>query len=237
MRVMLDNGVTEMRILMIEDDDKLCDAVCFQLERKGFTVDVCHDGDDGLRWIRERVHDLILLDRMLPIMDGITVLKKARAEGISTPVLLITALGDVFQRVEGLDAGADDYLVKPFAMEELLARIRAMSRRPHQWEGAKPLEFGDISYEGTEKCLHGVKGDCSLSKREGDLLEMLLKNPNQTLPRTVLLSRVWGPDAGVEEGNLDNYIHFLRRRLKAAGSTLQIKTVRGVGYRLEDADV
>lgn len=226
-----------MRILMIEDDEKLCESVSYALTKAGFTVDVCHEGDDGLRWIRERAHDLILLDRMLPVLDGVTVLQKARSDGISTPVLLLTALGGVQQRVEGLDAGADDYLVKPFAIEELLARIRAMNRRPRQWESIPALCVGDVAFDATESTLHCGENSCSLSKRESELLEALLKNSAQTMPRAVLLARVWGPDAGVEEGNLDNYIHFLRRRLKSVGSALQIKTVRSVGYRLEGFDV
>lgn len=225
-----------MRVLLVEDDEALCEAVRFALERDGMTVDACNDGDDGLRWMNERAHDLVLLDRMLPVMDGVTVLQKARAAGVATPVLMLTALGGVHQRVEGLDAGADDYLVKPFAVEELLARIRAMNRRPRQWEDSPALTFGDICFDITKKTLCGAHTECSLSKREADLLEILLKNPAQTLPRGVLLSRVWGPDAGVEDGNLDNYIHFLRRRLKTVGSGLQIKTVRGVGYRLEEAE-
>ena len=226
-----------MRILMIEDDEALCEAVSYRLEREGFGVDVCHDGDDGLRWMRQQAHDLVLLDRMLPVMDGLEVLRRARGEGLETPVLMMTALGEVGQRVEGLDCGADDYLVKPFALEELLARIRAMGRRPRKWEAADGLKVGDVAFGGAKKSLEGAAGRCGLSRREADLLEVLLKNPGQTLPRGLLLSRVWGPDAGVEEGNLDNYIHFLRRRLRSVGSSLSIQTVLGVGYRLEVPDV
>lgn len=225
-----------MRILMVEDDRKLCEAVCYQLEREGFTVDVCSDGDDGLRWIRQQAHDLVILDRMLPTMSGTTVLSRMRADGIATPVLIVTALDTVANRVEGLEAGADDYLVKPFAMEELIARIRAMGRRPRGWESAARLRLGRVAFDPAQRILSGPAGDCSLSHREGDLMEALLRNPGQTLPRSVLLSRVWGPDAPVEEGNLDNYVYFLRRRLNQVGGGLEVKTVRGVGYRLEQAD-
>lgn len=226
-----------MRILLIEDDEKLCEAVSFALTADGYTVDACREGDDGLRWMRERAHDLVLLDRMLPKLDGVSLLKKARAEGIGTPVLLVTALGGVGERVEGLDAGADDYLVNPFAIEELRARVRAMCRRPRGWEQSGTLSYAGVDFDPMQKLLRGREGECSLSKRESDLLETFFKNPGQTLPRGVLLARVWGPDAGVEEGNLDNYIHFLRRRLRSVGSGLQIATVRGVGYRLEEDDV
>lgn len=222
-----------MRILMVEDDPGLCEAVSFQLEQKGVTVDVCHDGEDGLHWARQQAYDLILLDRMLPGLDGLSVLRSLRQEGIVTPVVLVTALGEVSQRVEGLDAGADDYLVKPFAAEELMARIRAMSRRPRQWESSQIIRLGDVVFDREQKTLEKEGQSCTLSRRESELMEMLLKNPGQILPRGLLLSRVWGPEAEVEEGNLDNYIHFLRRRLRSVGSALEIRTVRGVGYQLE----
>lgn len=222
-----------MRILLIEDDARLCEAVAYQLEREGYEVDVCHDGESGLRWSLQQAHEIILLDRMLPELDGISALQRMRKAGITAPVLLMTALGSVTQRVEGLDAGADDYIIKPFAAEELLARIRAMCRRPRQWEEITSLRVGDVSYDPAGKTLSGQDGTCSLSKRESELLETLLRNIGQILPRLVLLSRVWGPDAPVEEGNLDNYIYFLRRRLRSVGSVLEIKTVRGVGYQLE----
>lgn len=226
-----------MRILMVEDDEKLCEAVAYQLEKEGFLVDVCNDGEDGLHWIRQQAHELILLDRMLPSLSGTSVLKKMRAEKITIPVLLLTALGSVENRVEGLDAGADDYLVKPFAMEELLARVRAMCRRPRQWESTSELCCGDIQLHPNEKILVSKKSSATLSRRELDLMEVLMKNIGQTLPRQVLLAKVWGPDAPVEDGNLDNYIYFLRRRLKEVGSQLSIKTVRGIGYLLEQKDV
>lgn len=223
-----------MRILLVEDDEKLCEAVTFALQREGHTVDACHEGDDGLRWMRQNAHDLVLLDRMLPVLDGVALLKKARNEGISTPVLLVTALGGVNERVEGLDAGADDYLIKPFAIEELLARVRAMQRRPRQWESSQEINRGDVVFSPADNTLQSQGNCCHLSKREGTLMEFLLSNPGQTLPRDVLLARVWGPDAEVEDGNLDCYISFLRRRLRSIGSALQISTVRGVGYRLEE---
>lgn len=222
-----------MRILMVEDDPGLCEAVSFQLEQKGVTVDVCHDGEDGLHWARQQAYDLILLDRMLPGLDGLSVLRSLRQEGIVTPVVLVTALGEISQRVEGLDAGADDYLVKPFAAEELMARIRAMCRRPRQWESSQIIRLGDVVFDREQKTLEKEGQSCTLSRRESELMEMLLKNPGQILPRGLLLSRVWGPEAEVEEGNLDNYIHFLRRRLRSVGSALEIRTVRGVGYQLE----
>jgi len=223
-----------MRILLVEDDRNLSDSLAFQLEKEGFTVDTCFDGDDGLHWTEQQIHDLILLDRMLPGTDGIQVLEKMRQEHISTPVILITALGGLNDKIEGLDSGADDYIVKPFAFEELMARIRCINRRPKQWDGNKSLAFGDITFYDANKQLAKEKMSCTLSKREADLMELFIRNPDQVLPREVILSRVWGSGADVEDGNLDNYIHFLRRRLKTVDSCLVIKTIRGIGYRLEN---
>lgn len=225
-----------MRILLVEDDKNLCDSLAFQLEKEGFTVDRCHDGDDALHWINQHAHDLVLLDRMLPGRNGLEVLKKIRAKGITVPVILITALGDLKDKIRGLDSGADDYIVKPFAFEELMARIRSINRRPVNWQAENSLSAGDITFDVYRKQLTNGTLSCSLSKREADLLEAFLRNPSQILPRDVLLSRVWGPDAEVEDGNLDNYIHFLRRRLKTVNSRLILKTVRGIGYTLEETN-
>lgn len=218
---------------MIEDDRNLCNVVGYQLQKEGFQIDFCYDGEESLWWIRQQVHDLILLDRMLPSLSGTQVLKQMRKEEIKTPVIFITALGTLDQKVEGLDLGADDYLVKPFAMKELLARIRAIVRRPATWSNNQILNIADIEFDGAKKTLKGEQGSCSLSKREAALLEILLKNQNQILPRNLLFSKVWGISAGVEEGNLDTYIYFLRNRLKTVGSKLEIKVVRSVGYCLQ----
>lgn len=223
-----------MRILLVEDDEKLCKLLAFQLEKEGYQVDCCENGGDAMYYILQNVHDIILLDRMLPEMDGLTILRKTREANINTPVILLTALGQLQDKIDGLDTGADDYLVKPFDFEELLARIRCIIRRPRKWEENQVLSLGDISLFTEKKILTGPNGQCNLSKRECNLLEVLLANANQTLPRMVLLSKVWGPDAEVEEGNLDNYIHFLRRRLKSVGSLLLLTTVRGVGYKLSE---
>ena len=175
-------------------------------------------------------YDLILLDRMLPTMNGLLVLQKARSKGISTPVIMITALGELYDRVEGLDCGADDYLVKPFAYEELSARIRSIGRRNHVYDDNNRFSYADITYDSRLRELTGPKGRIQLSGREGRLLEIFLQNPSMILQRLVLLSRVWGADAPVEESNLDTYIHFVRKRLQQVGSHATIETVRGIGY-------
>lgn len=223
-----------MNILMIEDDKELCEAVSFRLEQEGFSVTSCHDGEEGLYYMQESPFDLVILDRMLPHMNGIEVLKEARSRQIKTPVLMLTALGELNDRLTGLNGGADDYMVKPFAFEELLARIRCLLRRPAVYQDSvKSISLGDVSFVPETRTLSSREKTCTLSSREGELMEVFLRNPGQTLPRQLLLSRVWGLEADVEEGNLDNYIHFLRRRLKTVESTMQIRTVRGIGYQLE----
>lgn len=221
-----------MKIFMIEDDKELCNFIQFQLEKEGHSVTLCNHGSDSLYYLEEPVFDLIILDRMLPEIDGLTILKTIRKKGIATPVIMVTALSDIMDRIDGLDAGADDYLIKPFAPEELFARIRALARRPQKIEDSPLLSFGDIQVDVRKKNLLCGSNTVELSKKETDLLEFLIKNHGTILTREILLTRVWGADSFVEDGNLDNYIYFLRRRLKNAGSGIKIKTIRSVGYCL-----
>lgn len=223
-----------MRILLVEDDEQLNKNLVFGLEAQGFIVDTCFDGEEACFYGEQNIYDLILLDRMLPHMEGTEVLTFLRKKNITTPVILLTALGTLSDKVTGLDQGADDYLVKPFEFEELLARIRCISRRPHTLNTSEELTVSDIRWYNFEGRLLGPKGSCTLSKREAALMETFLRRKDQTLSRSMLLLKVWGPDSDIEEGNLDNYIHFIRRRLKGVGSRLQIKTIRGIGYCLQD---
>lgn len=224
-----------MRILLVEDDRELCAALAPALEGAGFAVDACYDGEDGLEILcrAQSVYDACLLDRMLPGLDGLSLLRRARARGVTTPVLMLTALGRVGDRVDGLDAGADDYLTKPFDNRELLARLRALTRRPTTGPGGRVYACGDLLLDLDELTLTGPKGAVVLSKRECDLLEALCRQPDHLQSRAVLLGRVWGHLAAVEEANLDSYIHFIRRRLRAVGSAVRVVTVRGSGYKLE----
>jgi DNA-binding response OmpR family regulator len=203
------------------------------LEKNGYQADVCGDGSTGWDYAKLGVHDALLLDRMLPEIDGVALLRRVREAGLATPVLMITALDGIGQRVEGLDAGADDYLVKPFAVEEMLARVRALLRRPKAWESTMTAEAFGLQLDEEKNLLRSKTQVCSLSKRETGLLSVFMRNAGQTMPRGLLLSKVWGPDAPVEDGNLDNYIYFLRKRLKAVDAGAKIATVHGVGYRLE----
>ena len=223
-----------MRILLAEDDKQLNSTLTYQLETEGFSVDSCLDGEEAYFYGEQNIYDVILLDRILPHMEGTDVLTSLRKKGITAPVILITALGTLSDKVTGLDLGADDYLVKPFAFEELLARIRCVTRRPHTLTDPDTLTVADVTWQGSEGILTGPSGSCTLSKREASLLEIFLRSPGQTFPRQTLLLKVWGPESNVEDGNLDNYIHFLRRRLQITGSRLQIKTVRGIGYSLQE---
>ncbi|MDR2908662.1 MAG: response regulator transcription factor [Oscillospiraceae bacterium] len=221
-----------MRILLVEDDLDLCEAMRVHLTREGCEVDCCHDGENASRWLTQQAHSLVILDRMLPGLDGVSVLKRLRDTGSGVPVLMVTALDGIGDRVSGLDAGADDYLVKPFAVEELLARVRSLGRRPVLWGADPGVTYGDLVLDSTRHRLGSAGKSLALSKREAQLLEILMKSPGTVLPRPVLFARVWGPDAPVEEANLDNYVHFLRKRLTELGSEVRIKTVRSVGYTL-----
>ena len=220
-----------MRILLIEDDLSLQRAILYRLTKEGMQAEAQADGLAGLEALRAGAYDLVLLDRMLPGLDGVSLLRRARAEGDATPVLMLTAMDGIEDRVTGLDAGADDYLLKPFAMEEMMARIRALSRRPPQWAPQNLVEAGELSLDTERWALRCGACEVPLSRREGQLMAFLLRNRGQVLPRAVLLDRVWA-DAMVEEGNLDIYIHFLRKRLRELGAHADIRTVRGVGYQL-----
>lgn len=222
-----------MRLLMIEDDIALSAATKISLERAGYQVDLSTNGTEGLELALTGAYDILLVDRMLPGLNGTAVISAIRLREMTTPVIILTALDGINDRVEGLDAGADDYLTKPFATQELLARLRALSRRPSGWQHGKTIDWHDLSLMPWANELHGPAGKCSLSKHEADLLETFLKAGGQTLPRSMLFARIWGAYADIEDGNLDRYVHFLRRRLKTVGSSVTLKTVYGVGYRLE----
>lgn len=221
-----------MRILMIEDDKELCRAVQAYLVANGVDADLCHDGEEGLYYLRQNIYDMCCLDRMLPGMDGLSLLKQARADGVATPVLMLTALSRIGDRVDGLEAGADDYLAKPFDMRELLARIRALARRPAP-VAREILPLGNAVLDPQQMTLAGPAGTEQLTKKECDLLEALARSAGSLVTRQVLLGRVWGADNFVEDTSLDSYVHFVRRRLSGVGADAKLVTVRGQGYRLE----
>ena len=213
-------GEIFMRVLLVEDDPKLNHSLKYQLEKENFIVDSCSDGEEALFYIDQNIHDVILLDRMLPLLDGTEILTLMRRKNNSTPVILITALGTLNDKITGLDLGADDY------------RIRCVTRRSPMIQGDDILSLGDLTLHIGESRLTGPAASCSLSKKENELFQSFFRNSGQILTREQLLARVWGLDAEIEDGNLDNYIHFLRRRLNTVGSTVTLRTVRGVGYRM-----
>ena len=223
-----------MHILIIEDDRELCDALQLQLLARNHTADCCYTGSDALYFVLNGAYDLILLDRMLPEVDGMTVLRSLRQNHIDTPVILTTALGTLDDRINGLDCGADDYLVKPYAIEELMARIRALARRPHSLSDRRCLAFLDIQLDPDTRVLSCNGKELQLSKRKSFLLEYFLRNPEKTLARDQIFSRVWGIDGTVESANLDTYVYFLRKHLRSLKSRVSITTVHGTGYRLEE---
>ncbi|MCR5020096.1 response regulator transcription factor [Ruminococcus sp.] len=222
-----------MRILIIEDDKKQCWLLQFRLEQEGYEADTCSDGGDAEFFLSQNAYDMVLLDRMLPHKDGITILREMRERGNHTPVIMLTALGELTDKITGLDCGADDYLVKPYEIDELLARIRCLLRRPSHVESLDSLCLCDVVYKTDENLLTGPADTCTLSQKEGELMQLFLRNPDQTLSRQTIQNRVWGIDYETLDGNLDNYIYFVRRRLKNIGSTLSIRTMRGVGYMLD----
>ncbi|BCN29722.1 response regulator transcription factor [Anaeromicropila herbilytica] len=229
-----------MRLLLIEDDKELCEAVEVHIKKESFELDICNNGEDSFYYLENTAYDVIILDRMLPGMDGIKILEKIREKGNMTPVIMVTAMNGINDRIDGLDSGADDYLVKPYAVEELLARIRALLRRPRKMENADCIEYSDLMFYTNTHVLANEKQNVSLSKKEGALLEFLLINKEKIITREQILSRVWGKDCFVEDGNIDNYIFFIRRRLKAISKKVVVTTIHGIGYRLEikgDRDV
>lgn len=224
-----------MRILIVEDNPSQLELLKLLLESEGFQVDGCSDGAEGLYALTSGSYDLAILDRLLPELDGVSLLREYRSQGGTAPVILLTALSAVGDRVAGLDAGADDYLAKPFAPEELLARIRALLRRPTALRN-DALVLADAVLYRQEGRLEGPKGSCHLSKREAALLLFFLSNPNQVFSREAILLRVWDTGSAVEERNIDNFVFLVRRRLNNVGSRVTIHTVRGFGYRMEVAD-
>lgn len=222
-----------MHILIIEDDRELCEALKLQLLARSHTADCCHTGSEALYHAMNGAYDLILLDRMLPEIDGLSILRSIRQNHIQVPVIMTTALDTISDRIDGLDCGADDYLVKPYAIEELMARIRALSRRPQGFTEQQDLSYLDIHFEPDGRILNCGAETRQLSKREALLLEFFLRNPEKTLAREQIFARVWGPGGTVEDGNLDTYIYFLRKHLRALGSRAMISTVHGLGYRME----
>ncbi len=221
-----------MKILVVEDEAGVAQFIEQGLIEAGYAVDVAHDGLDGLHYAQAAQYDVIVLDIMLPRMNGLELLFEIREKRIKTPVLLLTARDGVDDRVRGLDSGADDYLVKPFAFSELLARIRALLRRP-PLQADVVLRAGDLKMDLAKREVRRAEQLIELSPREFSLLELLLRHPNQVLSRTQIIERVWNSDFYCDTNVVDVYIGYLRRKIDQPFAPLLIQTVRGVGYKLD----
>ncbi|MBE9113072.1 response regulator transcription factor [Nodosilinea sp. LEGE 07298] len=222
-----------VRILLVEDEEKLAKFVQLELSYEGYEVSVAHDGLSGLMAARDQTPDLIILDWMMPGLTGVEVCRRLRQTGTATPVILLTAKDDVSDRVEGLDAGADDYVVKPFSIEELLARVRAHLRRTEP-QDAELLVFGDLSLDRRSREVRRGSRPIELTAKEFDLLEYLMTNPRQVLTRDRILEQVWGYDFMGDSNIIEVYVRYLRLKLEAEGESRLIQTMRGVGYVLRD---
>lgn len=225
-----------MRVLVVEDEVRLAGTLRDLLEMDGWAADVCHDGEAGLDNALSGIYDVVLLDVMLPKMDGFTVLRKLRQSGNAVPVLMLTARSEVHDRVEGLDSGADYYLTKPFEPRELLACVRALARRQPELRSGDVLSFGDLRLERSSFTLSCAERSVRLSRKEFDILEQLMLNRRQILTKETLLLKVWGYESDAEDNNVEVYISFLRKKLSHLRSQVKIKTIRMVGYCLEGGE-
>ena len=221
-----------MKILVIEDDRKTADGIRTILTKEGYQADIISDGLAGLESMLSGIYDLVLLDIALPKLNGLDILRNARHEGVATPVIILTARSESADKIGGLDSSADDYLTKPFDAGELLARIRARTRKPSE-EDDKTLSFGSIRLDQSTYKLYGREKSIKLSNKEYQLLEYLMMNSGRILSRDMLISRVWGPDSDAGDNNLEVYISFVRQKLKFVESEASIITTKGVGYSIE----
>ena len=221
-----------MRLLFAEDEKSLSKAVTAILKNNNYSVDTVFDGQEALDYLETENYDGVILDVMMPKVDGFTVLKKMRASGNKTAVLMLTAKSDIEYRVLGLDSGANDYLTKPFATQELLARIRAMTRSASTQSDSK-MTIGNITLDSVSYELIGPGGNFKLANKEYQMLEMLLKNPKKVISADLFMDRIWGFDSDSELNVVWVYISYLRKKMSSIQSNVQIKAKRGVGYYLE----
>ena len=227
-----------MRILLVEDEKRMAQALCELLRLEKYDVDHHNNGVDGLAAIESNIYDIVILDVMLPGMNGYEIAKKARSKGITTPILMLTAKSELDDKVKGLDSGADDYLTKPFMTKELLARLRALGRR-NQSTSDGILAYGDVALDTNTLTLSCASNGQSvrLSEKEYKILEYLIINSTQILTREQLAMKIWGFESDAEYNNVEVYVSFTRRKLGFVGAKTEIKAVRGVGYELRCGNV
>ncbi|MCF0112052.1 MAG: response regulator transcription factor [Erysipelotrichaceae bacterium] len=223
-----------MRILIVEDEYKLAELMEVRLKKENYSVDIVTNGEDGLYSALTGTYDLIVLDVMLPKKNGFEILSEIRKQQISSKVIMLTALGSLDHKLEGFSEGADDYLTKPFMMEELVARINARLRNTYRME-VNAIEYEDLKLDlrKTSVLCTTTKKEIEIMKKELQILEYFMRNPNQVLSKELLYDKVWGFDNDTISNNLEAYVSFVRKKLKAIGSTVTIRAVRGLGYKLE----
>jgi two-component system, OmpR family, response regulator MprA len=229
--------IRAMSILVVDDDQAVRDSLRRALALQGYDVELAGDGEEALFKLRANPHgaDLLVVDVLMPRLDGLELTRRLRSDGNELPILMLTARDQVADRVEGLEAGADDYLVKPFALEELVARVRALLRRLGPDDAAAKLTFADMELDtGTREVRRGDHA-LTLTRTEFALLELFMRNPRQVLTRSVIFDRVWGYDFGYGSNSLDVYISYLRKKTEVGGRPRLIHTVRGVGYALRES--
>ena len=225
-----------MRILVVEDEKNMNRLISEAMKDEKYSVDSCFDGREALDYALAVDYDVIILDVNLPKMDGFSVLRSLRAAGNTTPVLLLTARSEVSDKVEGLDCGADYYLTKPFAPGELLACIRALTRRQPELQPANTLSYGDVTLDKNSFSLNCGDRSVRLSRKEFDIMELLMRNREVVLTKETLLLKIWGYESDAEDNNVEVYISFLRKKLAHLHARIRIKTIRMVGYCLEQAE-
>lgn len=224
-----------MRLLLAEDERELSNALVTILKHNNYSVDAVYNGEDALDYLETGVYDGVILDIMMPRVDGITVLKRLRAAGNAAPVLLLTAKSEIDDRVLGLDCGADDYLTKPFATRELLARIRAMTRR-RVGNGSPSLTVGDLTLDRSTFELSVGRGALRLANREYQMIEMMMENPGQVIPVERFMEKIWGYDSEAETNVVWVYISCLRKKLNLLGAHVRIRVARNLGYSMEECE-
>lgn len=222
-----------MRVLIVEDEKYLSDAVAHILKKNGYDVDQAFDGEDGLEKAKTGIYDVVVLDVMLPKMDGVEVIKCLRQRKSDVAVIMLSALGETGHKVTGLDAGADDYLAKPFKVPELLARIRALGRREGKVIKDSVVRFGDIELDSDSYEMRSGEKEFKLTAKEFALMDILLKSADKVVNKELILGKIWGEDAFKEDGYVEVYVSFLRKKLAELDSDVKITTMRGVGYKLE----
>ena len=225
-----------MKILIIEDEYSLADAIAETLQKENYTTKIITNGEDGEDEALTNIYDLILLDVMLPHKNGFEILKQLRKEKLSTPIIMLTAKSEIYDKLEGLENGADDYITKPFHMKELVARIKVILKRNSNLENTDIIDFGDLKLDSkTGKMICG-QNEITINGKELELLETLLINRNKIINREVLANKIWGYDSDAEYNNVEVYVSFLRKKLKLLNSKVKIKAIRGIGYKMEAYD-